>query len=169
MLLFVLLFTNVYSECVSNAQCRSNDNCNSYCLNGKCMLNTTVLSCPSDQVCYENDGNCYSKCVQSQDCQKYSFLLHYPYTGICNVTSGKCSDCLSNEDCQPWSTLTCGASCYFNNVTRESLCYNGNVCKNKQKCFDNSTSIFTCISSSPYLNFSNTLLIYLPFLICMIF
>lgn len=139
--------------CVTDAQCRSDSNCNAFCdtSSNTCMSNDTVTTCSFISACYESVGKCYPKCQQSSDCLAYSFLLHNPYKGVCNQTTGKCSDCLTTSDCLPGSLTTCGAYCAFNPLSKEFLCYNGNICKNGKVCsasLDNIT--YSCISEASF-------------------
>lgn len=138
--------------CITDAQCRFDNNCNAYCdvQSNTCLSNSSVLVCPFNSVCYESVGKCFPKCTQSTDCLAYSFLLHKPYQGVCNATTGKCSDCLVTTDCLPWSSTTCGAFCSFSPLTKEYLCFNGNVCKNSRVCGvdPSNNSSFSCVPSS---------------------
>lgn len=170
-LVFLIFFQSVFAtSCVSDAQCRSNSNCNSYCNNQVCESNSTfLLVCSSDQVCYENVGSCYPKCTKTDDCLSFPFLLHDPYKGVCNLVDGKCSDCLTNSDCLPWSPSTCGAVCKNNILTRENLCYDAVKCNNFQTCNLTSNNNFGCFANSNAIAKEPTFWLYVGFLIFIVY
>lgn len=109
------------------------------------------------------------KCTKTDDCLSFPFLLHDPYKGVCNLVDGKCSDCLTNSDCLPWSPSTCGAVCKNSILTRENLCYDAVKCNNFQTCNLTSNNNFGCFANSNAIAKEPTFWLYVGFLIFIVY
>jgi hypothetical protein len=123
-------------ECVTDLQCRSNNNCDRKCVNFRCDTDNVPLVCDtSTEVCYERYGLCLSQCKSDSFCATIPYVLHYPNTGVCDVNNTKkCYDCLTSSDCNPQSNISCGAECVWSPNGFEYLCTNSDTCVNGKTC-----------------------------------
>jgi hypothetical protein len=117
------------------------------------------ITCQESEVCYEFLNTCFPKCKEDADCGKIPTVLHYPNTGVCEKVTGKCYDCLTNEDCKPYRNETCNAKCIYNFDTFEYLCGNGNFCPLETPC-EPKFNYYQCSLSSLLLPFSFLSLIF---------
>lgn len=133
------LATGTCVQCLSDVHCRNGNQCNGVCDNFKCSspVEQPYTVCAWNEVCYEGLGKCFAKCNLNADCAGIPQVLHFPNTGVCQASNGKCYDCLTTADCKPYKNETCNSECTYNPKTLEYLCANGNFCdyaKDKTSC-----------------------------------
>lgn len=137
-------------SCLNDFNCRNTTFCNGVCNNFECQIpiGESVTVCKWNEICYNTFGKCYSTCSSDSDCALIPNVLHYPNTGVCDKSSGRCYDCLQTSDCKPYRNESCNAECTYNTKTMEYLCSNGNVCDNGRVCTTKSSTSFQCSDSN---------------------
>ncbi len=128
--------TSSCEECYTDSHCRNNTSCNSVCnnLTFTCSVQIPNLQCSSGTVCYEALGKCVGRCYSDSDCSLIPFVFRQPNTGVCDLSSGKCYDCLVTSDCKPFRNETCNARCTFSQRSLEYQCSDGNLCGSGTFC-----------------------------------
>jgi hypothetical protein len=154
---FLLLPACPFATCLHNSDCRSASDCNAVCESsqGQCLpnpVNATVVCNAAANTCYEALAQCFPACHQNSDCAKIPTVLHFPNSGVCDVASGRCYNCMKTPDCQPNRSITCGAVCQLDAPTKQYLCFNGAVCADGQTCVEVTTNTFVCKSAAAAAN-----------------
>jgi hypothetical protein len=106
--------SGVCRECLSDDQCRSDENCNAACgSDGKCRgpAPTSALNCsqtPNTPRCDIAQARCVY-CYQNTHCMDGK-------RPKCLISEGTCQECTTNSDCR--TNQNCDAMCVIQNSTR---------------------------------------------------